>query len=139
MMFFNCFFLCLLCVVVSLLSFVVWFATIEKAEVPPPAGKGMNHKWGRGAVSAPKKSRSKNRGAPFEVLPLNTLSLIPAPIFEIPFHKLSLDFVLPTVHKTLIIFSFIRGAQPSAIWCRNNTNLIIIVATFHLNVFRRVA
>ncbi len=36
--------------------FVVWFATIEKAEVPPPAGKGMNHKWGRGAVSAPKKT-----------------------------------------------------------------------------------
>ena len=37
-------FLCLLCVAVSLLSFVVWFATIEKAEVPPPAGKGMNHR-----------------------------------------------------------------------------------------------
>ncbi len=51
----------LLCVAVGLLSFVVWFATIEKAEVPPPAGKGMNHKWGRGAVSAPKKSKSKNR------------------------------------------------------------------------------
>ena len=34
------------CVIVSLLSFVVWFATIEKAEVPPPAGKGMNHKGG---------------------------------------------------------------------------------------------
>ena len=43
----NCFFLCLLCVAVSLLFFVVWFATIEKAEVPPPAGKGMNQK-GRG-------------------------------------------------------------------------------------------
>ena len=48
------------CVIVSLLSFVVWFATIEKAEVPPPAGKGMNQK-GRGAVSAPKKRKSKNR------------------------------------------------------------------------------
>ena len=30
--------------VVSLLSLVVWFATIEKAEVPPPAGREMNQK-----------------------------------------------------------------------------------------------
>ena len=106
MMFFNCFSLYLLCVAVSSLSFVVWFATKEKAEVPPPAGKGMNHKWRRGAVSAPKKSKSKNRGAPFEVLPLHTLSLNPAPIFENPYHKYSLDLLLPMVHKTLIHFLF---------------------------------
>ena len=29
---------------VSSLSFVVWFATKEKAEVPPPAGREMNQK-----------------------------------------------------------------------------------------------
>ena len=51
----------LFCVAVSLLLFVVWFSSVSLSEVPPPAGKGMNHKWGRGAVSAPKKSKSKNR------------------------------------------------------------------------------
>ena len=43
-MLFNCFVILFILIVVSLLSLVVWFATIEKVEVPPPAGREMNQK-----------------------------------------------------------------------------------------------
>ena len=106
---------------------------------------------GRGAVPAPNKIGHKNRGtlrrrvSPFS-LPLGfpyALSFLthshPAPIFAKPHRKSSLEFLLPTVHKTLIISSFIRGAQPSAIWYRNFIKLVIIVVILNLKFFRRVA
>ena len=46
---------------------------------------------------------------------------------------------MPTVLKTLIIFSFSRGAQPSAIWWRDYFKSFIIVVILNLNVLRRVA
>ena len=51
---------------VSLLFFVVWFATIEKAEVPPPAGKGMNHKGGVAQYLRLKKAKAKIGHSPQE-------------------------------------------------------------------------
>ena len=85
---------------------------------------------GRGAVPAPNKIPNKNRCtlrrrvSPFS-LPLgfpSALSFLthphPAPIFANPHRKSSLKLLLPTVLKTLIIFSFSRCAQPSAIGCR---------------------
>ena len=130
-MFFNRFSLFIL-FAVSLLSFVVWFATIEKAEVPPPAGKGMNH---RGL----KRKRKQKSSRPLR-FSLCTLFPYPCSIFEIPFINDSLDLLMPTVRTTLIIFSFIRGAQPSAIWWSDYFKLfIIIVVILNLQVFRRVA
>ena len=122
---------------VSLLSFVVWFATIEKAKVPPPAGKGMNHKGGVAHYLRLKKQKQKSgtlrRRVCSHLGSLSALSfLIPRPIFEIPVNKFSLDLVLPTALKTLSIHSFIRGAQPSAIWCRNYFKLFIIFVILNL-------
>ncbi len=80
---------------------------------------------GRGAVPAPKKSVSKNRGtlrrrvSPFS-LPLgfpSALSFLthphPAPIFANPHRKSSLKLSLPTVHATLIMYYESWCAQPT--------------------------
>ena len=97
---------------------------------PPPAGKGMNQK-GRETKKHEQKSGTLRRRVCSHLCSPSALSfLIPRPIFENPYQNNSLDLLMPTVHKTLIIFSFIRGAQPSAIWCRDYFKLLIIGVTF---------
>ena len=144
MMFFNWFCSLFIVFAVSLWCFVVWFATIEKAEVPPPAGKGMNHKWGRGAVSAPKKTWAKIGHSPQEsMLPfrfsLCTLFPYPCSIFAIPFHKHSLDLLMPTVHKSTPFTLFHVALNRRLFGVGNNVKSLVIVVILNLKFSRRVA
>ena len=102
---------------------------------------------GRGAVPAPNKTVSKNRGtlrrrvSPFS-LPLGfpfALSFLthphPAPIFANPHRKSSLKIVKATVHATLIIYYFLWCAQPTKKLLFSTLNFEIISFSFcHFNL-----